>query len=272
MSNCVFGFPNYSDVGVSYTPVLSAGSWVAGLPLTNLQDRRLAKVARSTNDDAASTLFNIDLGVARSVGLLALVGHNLSAGATVRWKGGTSAGAADVYDSTALALSFAAVSAEDRDGINFSVVHIPAAVQSARYWRVEIVDTANVDTYVEIGRLVIAAKYQPTINMSYGAKLGLEDDTERTVTDGGAAVYQEKAVRRTQRLVLDHIAEAEAFANGWKMQRLAGTKKQLFWVSDAADTTLMHERSFLCVMRELSGLEYPYATRNSMAVELVEEL
>jgi hypothetical protein len=273
VANLVLGYPFYSDVSVSYTPALSGGSWEADLPLTNLQDRRLHKVARSTNDDAASTQFNIDLGVARSVGLLALPKHNLSAGATVQWKGGTSAGDDDVYDSGALALTFSGVSAEDRDGINFAHVHIPATAQSARHWTCEIVDTSNADGYVELGRLVIAGAYTPTINMNVGAKLGLETDTERSVTDGGAAVFNAKPVRRNAMFVLDHLTTAEAMDSAWKLQRKAGTAEQVFFVFDKSDTTYMHERAFLGTLRELSALEYAYVDgRSAMGFAVVEEL
>lgn len=272
MSNCVLGFPIYSDPSVSYTPVLSAGSWLAALPLPNLQDRRLAKVARSTDAASGSTEFNIDLGVARDVRVLALVGHNLTAAATVRWKGGTTLGGAEVYDPGAVAMSFSAVSAEDRVGINFPHVHLPPSTQNARYWRCVITDTANPNGYVQIGRLVIAGGYQPTVNMSYGAKLGLETDTKRDVTDGGAAIYQEKPVRRSVSFVLENMAQAEAFANAWKIQRLLGASGQLMFVFDAADTTLLHERSFLGVLRELTALDYPYASYNAMPFAIVEEL
>lgn len=274
MANCCFGWPIYTttNAGLSQTPTYSGGSWSASLPLTNLSDRRVSKVARSTDALAASTLANIDLVTARSIGVLALVGHNLSAGATIVWKGGTTLGGAEVYNSGSLSMSFSAATAEDRDGIDFAHVHIPSSLQSARYWRFEITDTSNADGYVEIGRLVIAGKFQPTTNMDYGTGLGLEDDTVRKVTDGGGAIYQEKSVRRTQRLVLNHMAEAEALGTAWKMERLLGKKRQLFYVHDTADTTYLHERSFLAVMRELSGIEYPYASRHSTAIELVEEL
>lgn len=273
MANVAFAWPNYSDDSVSYSPAFSGGSWEATLPLDNLQDRRLSKVARSTNDDAASTKCNVDLGVARSVGILALVGHNLSAAATIRWYGGTSSGASDTYDTGALALTFSAVSAENREGINFPVIHVPAAVQSARYWSFDIVDTANVDGYVELGRLVVGGKYQPTINASLGLQLGMEDDTIRTVTDGSSAVYDARPVRRTARFVLDHAPVSEGQGTQWTMQRLLGKSGQTLFITDTAATTYMHEQSFLCVLRQLDGLAFPWADgRTATAYELVEEL
>lgn len=273
MSNCAVGWPNYLDDTVLYTTSISGGSWEADLPLTNLKDRRVHKKARSTNDDAASTQFDVDLGVARSIGIIALVGHNISPGATWRITGGTSSGGSQVYDSGALNMTFSAEDAEDRDGIDFAAVHIPASAQSARYWRIAITDTSNTDGYVEIGRAVIAGKFQPTVNMLTGPRLGLETPTVRSETDGGGFVFDAKPVRRTMRFVLDHQTQAEALGTVWKMQRQLGTSGQLFWVYDSADTTYMHERAFLATMRELDGLLEPRVdTRYATAFELVEEI
>lgn len=272
MGKMLLGFPNYADASVSYTPALSGGAWAAGLPLTNLQERELHVVARSSDALAASTKIRIDLGVARSVGVLALFGHNLTAAATVQWKGGTSAGATDVYNPGALPMSFAAVTAEDREGINFPVITVPTAAQNARYWDCDIVDTANPDGFVQIGRLWIAAAYKPTANMAVGAELGLESDTEVKVTDGGASVINEKPVRRAARFVLPRLEVSEAFGSPWKIQRLAGMARQVLFVFDDADTTLLHERSFLGLMRELSALEWVSSDRTAMAFEIVEEL
>lgn len=72
MGSVRLGFPLWSDVGVSYSPSLSGGSWSGSLPLTNLQDRDLSKVARSSDDALSSTRLHWDLGVARSVGLYAI--------------------------------------------------------------------------------------------------------------------------------------------------------------------------------------------------------
>lgn len=271
-SNLVLGFPIYSDAGVLYTPAISGGSWSSDLPLSNLLDRALENVARSADALAASTTLDIDLGVARAVRVLALPKTNLTAAATVKWEGGTSAGANDVYNSTALAVSWSATTAEDRDGINCAVVHVPATAKTARYWRVSIVDTANPDGYVQLARLVIAAGYQPTINMKVGAKLGLRDATVRTESDGAAAKYQVKPVRRTMTFALPMLGQAEAFASAFKIQRQAGKSKQLFFVLDPDDTTYMHERAFLGTLEELGDLDFAKYLYHDNSFRIVEEL
>lgn len=115
MANCVLGWPIYSDTGVLYTPALSGGSWSADLPLTNLKDRNLDTVARSSNALTASTQFSIDLGASRASRVLSLWKHNLSGTGMVRARAYTAlpvavkldfVGATDIGTPTRVAASY----------------------------------------------------------------------------------------------------------------------------------------------------------------------
>jgi hypothetical protein len=72
-SRTIIGYGNRCDEAT-----LAGGSWMTTLPLANLQNRLIAKVARSNGTTKAATQFDIDLGRARKIGVLALVGHNLT--------------------------------------------------------------------------------------------------------------------------------------------------------------------------------------------------
>lgn len=269
----VFGWPIYSDPSVSYTPTFSSGSWKTTLPLTNLADRRLSRVARSTDATTGSTTFDVDLGVARAIGLLALPKHNLSTAATVRWRGSTVSNFASlVYDSGHVTAWPAGVTAEDVDGINMSYVVIPSSLQTARYWRCTITDTANAAGYVQLARVVIAGRWAPSVPATLGGKIGLESLTERIMSDGGGALYRSRPIRRYWDFTLSMLAESEAFPSALKMMRQLDLDGQVFFVWDSADTTYMHERAFLCVLRELTAIEYPFAALNSVPFRLLEEL
>jgi hypothetical protein len=274
VANCVIGFPTYSDPGVTYSPALSAGSWEADLPLTNLQDESLSLVARSADATTASTQFQVDLGVARAVRVIALVKHNLTTAATVRVRGNSSASfGSPIYDSgTVNAWSDTALTAEQVEGLNVSFVLVPSSAQTARYWLIEITDTANPDGYVEFARLVIAGGWQPTVNMVYPASLAVETATVREDSWGGASVYDVRPQRRVQRFTLDDEPELEALANGFDLQRIAGLDRQLFFVFDPSDTTHMHRRAMLCTVAQISSFDMPFLTRYSSAWELREVL
>lgn len=269
----IFGWPVYSDVSVSYTPTFSSGSWVTTLPLTNLQNRQLSKVARSTDATITSTKFDCDLGVARAVGVIALPKHNFTTAATVRVRGASDSGfTAVVYDSGTVAGWPTGVTLEDANGMNIAFWLAPSTLQTARYWRVEITDTANPAGYVQLGRVIIAGAYTSTYAPNYGGSTGLETETARTVTDGGGALYDERPIRRTHRFTIANMAAAEAFAKAWKMQRQLAVSGQVFFVWDADDTTYPHERAFLAVLRSLAPIEYVEAAYHSSAYEVVEEL
>lgn len=82
MPNITLGWNNRTDAGT-----LSGGSWLANLPLTNLQNRQVQKVARSTNAATSSTQFTMDLGQARTLGAVGLVVHNISVSGKIRITG-----------------------------------------------------------------------------------------------------------------------------------------------------------------------------------------
>jgi hypothetical protein len=275
VSNILFGHPIYSDVGVTYTPTLSGGSWETTLPLTNVQDRRLARVARSTDALAASTTFDVDLGVARDVRVLAVLLPNITPSdvPTIRWRGSSVSNfASTVYDSGTNDLWPSGLTAEQADGLNVWIPTLPSAAQTARYWRCEITDTANADGYVDVARVVIAGGFQPAVNLSYGATLGFETRTERLETDGGATLYRERPVRRVLTGVLEDMAEADAFGAWFRLQQREGTSGQLFVVFDPADTTYLHQRAFLATFGDLDPLANPYLSRWRNSFRLVEEL
>ena len=288
MANLMLGYPIHSDnSGASF----SGGSWSTSLPLTNLADRRLAKVARSNNALEASTKFDVDLGATRYISMVAIPKHNLSLSATVRVYGDDAADfATPLYDSTALdafgdiypVAMPTWIAAADRDqqltaedwaaGYPVSFVHVLSAPTSARYWRVVISDTGNADGYVELGRLVIASAYQPTINMAKGAGFGWQTSSTRGETDGGAAFFVDRPRRRIFNFALPMVDTDEALVHGVELQRVLGTSGQLFFIFDPADTVHMHRRAFLCVLESLSPLAMPYSSWVEQPVSLIEEL
>lgn len=275
MSNCVFGWPIFSDESVLYTPTYSGGSWETTLPLDNIADRRLDKVARSTDATATNTVFEVDLGVAREVGLIAVILPNLSSAGTVRVKGSSTEGdfSSPVYDSTAITPYPSGATAETLGALSPTFVAVPSSGQTARYWQVQITDTGNSDGYIDVARLVIAKAWQPSINMSAGAVLGLESETSRRVTDGGSAVYNDRPRRRLLDFSIALLPDDESMEDAWDMQRIAGTSGQMFFVMDPADTGFMLlRRSFLCVLRALSGVEFTHYDMNTVGFRLTEEL
>lgn len=86
MTRAIFGFPNFADTDY-YTVDVFGGSWTTGLPLTNLQDRFMTKVARSADALAASTQFEAYLGTTRDIRLIGIPDCNASSDGQYRFRG-----------------------------------------------------------------------------------------------------------------------------------------------------------------------------------------
>lgn len=271
MSTCFFGWPVYNDASVLATPSYSRGSWLASLPLTNLSDRRLAQVARSSDATAASTQFDVDLNASRGVALVAIPKHTMTTTGTWRVRGYTGAGhTTNVYDSGTLTPFPSGLNLEDIQGLNVPAVVLPSV--SARYWFIELTDTGNPAGYVDVSRLIIAGGFQPTVNILQGSGQGLEDLTTRSETDGGAALFTVRSKRRTVVATLDEMQEAEMFTSFWKMQKQLGISGQLFFMWDSADTTYKHDRAFLAVFKQLEPITMAAWPRYRAPFQLVEEI
>lgn len=92
MANVLIGYNNYVDAAA-----LAGGTWVTTLPLANIQNRTIGRVARTTSAATSATKFNLDLVTARQIGVFALVAHNLSLAGKVRVRATTEATATNLF-------------------------------------------------------------------------------------------------------------------------------------------------------------------------------
>lgn len=253
---CVIGYANQTDIST-----LSGGSWNASYPLTNLQNRYLTQKARSNNALAASTVINVDLGQVQRIGVIALVSHNLSATATVRIQASSSgtmtpllydSNAVTVYSHTDYATSF--------------------TVTEARYWRITISDTANVNGYVEIGRLFLGWKFAPTNNIDWSPTLSVESKTGVTESLGGPEYFEDRPNRRVWQGKWSWLDDNEAYRVFLVMQRKTDVSGEVYLIENDSDTTYRDLRWFLGRFRSLSPIEWPYLNQHSAGVEIGEIL
>lgn len=271
MANAILAFPITSDNAAA---TYAGGSWVAALPLTNLKDDRLARVTRSTSASLANAQFTIDFGIAEWVRFVALVDHNFSRTSAVRVRGSNTPGdwtvttfdsgwfdgwpvtsplyVAPVGDPSWLDGRMSAAEAAD---YNLSAIYIAASATAAQYWKIEISDIGNTAGYVQMGRLVMSRAWQPTINMSVGAKIGIGTETSFQRSDAGPKYFNVQPRARSAAFTIQNMGTDEIFTYAFEMQRQLGLSKQLFFVWDATDTVHLFRRSFLATLRDLSPIE-----------------
>jgi len=285
MSNAILAYGNRADGAL-----LSGGSWQPTLPLTNLQNRRLAKTARSISLDLAATQFDADLGQSRLVRVIALVAHNASLGALYRIRFSAVADFASTAHDTGWQPFWGVVypfgslpwgapnwwtgqySAEEVAASNATEVTILPRSLPGRYLRVEIDDAANADGYIEIGRLFIADGWQPVRNIIYGASLQWEPRTTVQEALSGAEYFDERQPARVAKVQLDAMTEAEAMSRAFEIQRSVGVSGEVLFVWDPDDTTHALRRQYLARLRALSAIENPGPDRWRTPFEIKELL
>lgn len=285
MANCFIAYQNRVDEAV-----LAGGSWETGLPLSNLKDRVLSKVARSTSTDLADTKIAIAFTRERPVRVVALCRHNLSIDARVRFRAFEDAGhTIEGYDSgwldvwppvyTPLNLEWrdpnfwnGRPTAEELSGYPWNKIHLLPQLIYLQYWLIEIDDQANEDGYIEVARLFIANGWQPVENMDLGASIGYVSRTSVAEAQNGAEYFDARTPYRTATFQIGHMRTSEAMGQAFDMQRRVDIHREVLYVYDPDDTAHLIRRSFLGRMRELSPIEQPYFNAHSTAFSIKELL
>lgn len=285
MARILIGYQNRCDEGA-----LSGGNWLAAAPLTNLQDRRISRVARSNGVATAATRFDIDLGKPRLISVLALVVHNISVTGSVRIQGADNAGfVSPQHDSgwrqvwpygmiPAELLEWeddnfwlGTLTEEARAGYQSPYIWRVQPPVSCRYWRVLIDDTANPNGYVQIGRLFLSHAWSPSVgNYGLGASLGFEDPTQVDQSLGGAEYFDARQSYRVFRFDLPVLTAAEAYERALEMQRLVGVSGEVLVLPDPDDALNQPRRAFVGRLRQLNPVTQPYNAVMTTSYEVKE--
>jgi hypothetical protein len=278
-NNIILSYPNRANAAT-----ITGGSWLAGLPASNLANREMWKVARSANALTTSTKFNVDIGAVKPLRAFALANHNLSASATWRVTLGTAAGASDVYDSgfsNVWRMAFGdlvewesvtwwtGTAGDEYLRSPYAAMCVADDTYSARYVTIEINDTANVDGYVQIGRMFAGGALQPTYNASYGLQDGVKDLSSTDSAESGALWGTERRRMRYTSLVLGYVTPDEA-SYVHEMQRLLGTLGEVLYIPYPADMGQSQRYGYLGRLSELSAIEYPHYRIRSLPIKIEE--
>jgi hypothetical protein len=163
------------------------------------------------------------------------------------------------------------ISADELEGYPTSVIHDIGSNIRARYWTVQITDTANTDGYVEMGRVWFGPQWSPQINYDYGASLGWEARSDAEYALGGTIYFDEKPPARIFNFVLANITQTEAFGTVLDIQRLLRNDREVVLIPDPEDNVRGFKRNFLGRLRRSDPITQTLFDRHSVAME-VEEL
>ena len=280
-NNVLLAFPNRSDVDAFYQPVFlpGYGNWQDTDPLTNLQNRFLAYKTRSIDCDPNNSQFVIDLGnpvsgqpaTNRMIQVVVIPNHNVSRYGTYTVNTYTDAALTNQTSTTTnqawpVVFPYGSLAWEHESWLDGKLtpergafypqpllVVLPTAVL-CRYVQVIVNDPTNTAGYIELSRLVCAPGWQPSINMKYGAQIGVNDHSIKTTSLGEVDFYDPRAKRRKAAFSIDYLPQNEAFGNALDMQISQGLSGQIFFSYSPTDTANLNRLSFLATLTQLDPL------------------
>ena len=218
----------------------AGGNILSTLPATNIQLPQHTKTVRTTN--LANMSVDIDWGGAtKRVDGVAIVRHNLSSAANwrVRLYGGHNQTGSILYDNTETALPI-----NDVDDENWG--SDPTATNVFQYWensdkfsqmfftqvnalsaRITLIDAANPDGYMQVGRLFMGVVATPSINIGLGLNSGWQEATKQFRTEGGTLRSDPKPQFRSFSLTMNDLTHGERSGFN-EMVRQVGMRKDWF--------------------------------------------
>lgn len=284
-NNITLCWPNRTD-----QTTLAGGSYLANLPLSNVQNRVFARKARTTDLLLTSTMFTMTLDKARAIGVVAIAAHNFTADATWRIRTYTDDAMTLLnYDSGTISVWPAFYTPEqlEWEDNNFwfgNAILDPAAEYTplathfmpinttCRSIKVEFADESNPAAYVEFGRVFIAEMFKPTINALWDIQFGHENTTEVEVTLNGTEYFDRKRSKRTASMILPALTTQEAFIRMYSMQRDQGIDREVLFAQETQDSEAFYFRTFIGRLTQPDPISQPYLDRHSMSLNLLEIL
>lgn len=268
---------------------LSWGAWSSGLPLANITDERLRRVARSVDADPASTRFRVALPAEQSFRAVVLAGLNVTPGYKYRVRAyddaaftamtydsdwvspfeGTSGGPLELeWEHPYFWLGIVPFDDPDR-GIN--LIHVFETATDGQYWSFEIEDPYNPDGFIEVGRLFMPSTWAPSINYDYGSNgLGFINNSMSAATLSGSKAFWRRVNPRVFRFTIPMLDEAEAYGEAYRLMQVAGFDGEVFVIPDPDDTLNIQQRSFLGTMSEMDQLTQAVFGRVGVGFQIEE--
>lgn len=290
MSRIALCWPNRIDEA---TVASSGATWLSTLPLANVKDRIIKKVARTTA--ATSVTLTVLLPKERLIGVVALVNHNLSISATMRVKAykGVNNTTALLFDSGAANRVWPIITRQAQMAWNSSnfwlgtieeeqrlaytklATYFAPLNKGGRYVEIIITDTANVDGYIQIGRLFVGQWIEPAINPGYGnISQSYVDSTEiQEVSSAGTEYFYEHPKKRTVALTWGDLSLSDAFSGVYDAFRSQGVSREVLYAysKNPLDQNF-YARTFLARITQPPAIGMPYFSAYDASLYLQEIL
>ena len=239
-----------SDLGV-----YSQGSWSGTLPLANVAEEDVQRVARTTNTSTANTRFRVDLNSVMPVAIsdFVIVNHNWTTSAKVRFvvtsdenDANPSARTLDTGELTVWvptvvpgALPWGVWPWGGIDPTAYpsgtEFFHRSNQVGVGRYVWVYINDPTNPAGYLQLGRFMAGTAWSPSHNFSFGDNIRWIDPGTARRTRGGKRLFTARPRYRQMEVSFDYLTKEEAYGLAFEIDRLLGKGGNFYISMDVAE-------------------------------------
>jgi hypothetical protein len=200
----LLGWDNKADAAA-----LTVGSEQATLPGANLQIAHISRKWQTAAGVKSSSL-TFDMLASLQCALLAVLGTNFTAAATVRLR-------ASDADPTAVAgdkLDTGVIASGVKAG--YGAIYKAFAAVTARYWRLDLTDNTLPDN-LAVGRVFLGPSWAPSANQLYGWSPAALDDSKGVESYGLQSFFDVRPKRRVLDFTLDWMGEAEMYGNAFRI-------------------------------------------------------
>ncbi len=210
---------------------LSADAQIATLPVANVRHPFPSRQWR-TPAGVTSAYLVADLGAAAACEVWAVAGTNLTSGATARLR----ASSVDPLVTSSLLYDSGTLTGEFDDAYRALFAALETAV-TARYWRIDLSDSAAAGGNLRIGRVWLGPAWTPSANLLYGWGKTFLDGSRISESLSGAEFVDEGPRARAFEFTLSFMGRAEMHANAWEIARRNGLARDVLLMIDPASAT-----------------------------------
>ena len=163
--------------------ITSSSESSADLADDNAVHDHVSKPWRTTGISAEWIKF--DLGGATNLTVFSMFSFNLTASATVTLEGN----ATDSWGSPTYSQVLTVATDADGNVLERIVFYLNETFQ---WWRLTIADATNTDAYIDVGRVMAGAYYEPTRNIGDAFSISLVDPSEGARIPGRQSFYKDR--------------------------------------------------------------------------------
>lgn len=221
--------------------IVTSTNEMTGFEATKLQIMQPTDFWQS--QDLSSIAIEFDIGSVQPFNLIAWLYHNLRPGTgTIRTRTADTQGnltASPTLDTGALG---AVAAGGDTTWTRRHFVYWASGGVSNRWVRFDLADPGHPYGMLRAGRVVIANAWQSSRNFTPGRRTGWQDASPRVRTLGQETVPRVLPPSRVEEIEIPLLSATEVYTQAFELQRLRGSSKDILFIPDPDESTLLHQQ------------------------------